>query len=51
MNNAGNPQKTEGLITGHLRHFAFSRVFVNSESKYKTPVTSEAELFVTLAKV
>ena len=42
-------REPEYLITGHLRHFAFSRVFFNSESKYKTPVTSETELFATLA--
>ena len=35
-------REPECLITGHLRHFAFSRVFFN-------PVTSETELFVTLA--
>ena len=41
-------RKPEGLITGHLRHFPFSRVFVSSEGKSKTPVTSETELFVKL---
>ena len=42
-------QKPEGLITRHLRHFAFSRVFFCSEGKSKTPKTSETELFVTLS--
>ena len=42
-------RKPEGLITGHLRHFAFSRVFFSSEGKSKTPVTFKMELFVTLA--
>ena len=42
-------RKPEGLITGHYRHFAFSRVFFSLEGESKTPVTSETELFVTLA--
>ena len=46
MNNAAGPQKSK-----NLRHFAFSRVFFRSESKSKTPATSETELFVTLANV
>ena len=41
--------KLEGVITGYLRHFAFSRVFISSEGKFKTPVKSETELFVALA--
>ena len=45
----GASRKTEGLITGHLRHFAFSRVFFISEGESKNPITSETELFVTLA--
>ena len=49
MNNAGGPQKTDGLITKNLRYFAFSRVFFRSESESKTPGTSETELFMTLA--
>ena len=49
MNNAGGPQKTDGLITKNFRYFAFSRVFFRSESKPKTPAISETEFFVTLA--
>ena len=49
MNNAGGPQKTDGLITKNFRYFAFSRVFFRSESKSKTPAISETEFFVTLA--
>ena len=42
-------RKPEGLITEHLRHFAFSRVFLTSKSESKILVISETELFVTLA--
>ena len=37
------------LITQNLRYFAFSRVFVRSETKSKTSEISETQLFVTLA--
>ena len=48
MNNAGGLQKPKGLINGHLRHFAFSRVFISSEGESKTLVTPETGLLVTL---
>ena len=41
-------RKPEDFITGHLRHFAFWRVFVSSQGKSKTSVTSETKLFVKL---
>ena len=43
-------KKLDSLITKNLRHFAFSRVFIRSESKSKTPATSEMELFVALGE-
>ena len=42
-------RKPEGLITGHLRHFASSRVFCSLEGKSKNPTTSATELFVPLS--
>ena len=44
-------RKPETLINGHLRHFAFSRVFFSSECESKTTVLSKTELFITLANV
>ena len=41
-------RKPDSLITKHLRHFAFLRVFSSSEGESKTHITSDTELFVTL---
>ena len=48
LQNSRLTKKTD-LITRHLRHLAFSRVFFSSEGESKTPKTSEMEYFVTLA--
>ena len=37
-------KKPDGLINKNPRHFAFSKVFFRSESKFKTPATSETDL-------
>ena len=42
-------RKPEGLITGHLRHFASSRIFFSLEGKSKNPTTSATELFVSFS--
>ena len=42
-------KKKDSITNKNLRHFAFSRVFFRSESKYKTHEISETEHFVTLA--
>ena len=42
-------RKREYIITRHLRHFAFLRVFFGSEGEFKNPATNEIELFLTLA--
>ena len=44
-------RKPEGLITCHLRHFAFSRIFFISEDESKIPATREMEIFVRLPMI
>ena len=43
-------RKKTGLITRHLRHFAFRKVFFSSEGDSETSAASKTELFCDISQ-